>query len=188
MGNFGNSGACYYAAKYPLLGVASGYTVTNFEIMKDSGYWFACTITSYAYKCSVGGVISTPLSVRLTEANGAVITGYSVIQSFTDGVVSDFGSNFGNSAGFEMDDVHSAAHEYPEDDDHMMMIKLIVMGLVIGCSILGCIVFVIRKQMRKQYVSKRTVDDDDDVALAQLATNDGMKLVYPTGYNIGDGN
>merc|ERR1719461_739967 len=56
------------------------------------------------------------------------------------------------------------------------------MGLVIGCSILGCIVFVIRKQMRKQYVSKRTVDDDDDVALAELAKNDGMKLVYPTGY------
>merc|ERR1712241_439447 len=141
MGNFGNSGACYYAAKYPLLGVASGYTVTKFEVQKDSGYWFACTITSYAYKCSVDGVISTPLSVRLTEANGATITGYSVIQSFTDGVVSDFGSNFGDSAGFEMEKVAHAA--YP--------------------------------------------DDDDDVALAELAKNDGMKLVYPTGY-IGNGN
>jgi len=43
-----------------------------------------------------------------------------------------------------------------------------------------------RRQMRKQPYTSQS-NGDDDITLAQLAKNDGMKFVYPTEL-IGDGN
>jgi len=94
--NFGAaSGKWYYACNV----LNSRMSVSAVEIYMSNGAWFSCTWpdAGFAWQCGVSSTISVPLSVRVTASNGDVITGTSVVTSFSEGATFDIGSNFGDS-------------------------------------------------------------------------------------------
>ena len=97
--NYGSSTQWYYAAN--VQGVAPGFAITKFEILKDNAQWFTCPRGGAAYQCSLDTMVSVPLSIRLTATKNGVssdIIGFDAVTAFTNNLVSDFGSNFGGNS------------------------------------------------------------------------------------------
>merc|ERR1712087_1062259 len=101
--NYHGSSKWYFAAS--LNGVSHGFAVNKFEIRKADNQWHECgqcADDASLFTCTVDSVIALPFGVRLTGAHSdgslTVISSNDAVSAFAHGVVSDFGSNFAETA------------------------------------------------------------------------------------------